>query len=450
MLAHLILLVLLFGLMQAAVSFSPAEALGAGAGATTLASGFLLLTANLAGNVFKSIGLPKLTGYLFTGVLVGPGILDLVSERMLVDLRIFNGVAIALIALTAGSELHIRGVRPLLRTITWISGIAIVGTMIVLAGSVYLLGGLLPFSRQLDQLQWAAVALVLGVAMTAQSPAVVVALRKEMQAQGPMASTVLGVVVISDIVVIVGFAITSSLAVALTGGQVSPLQAATGLAWEIFGSIFSGLLTGVLIAAFMKRAHAGGGVFLIITGLVIAEVGQRIHFDPLLVALSAGILVRNATSQGERLHDAIESSSLPVYVGFFAVSGATIHLDALRLVGIPALIIVGIRAASFLAGSNIACRLAAAPAVVRKFSGFGLLPQAGLAIGLALLFARLFPDLCEHAAALILSVVAFNELIAPVAYRWALLRSGEAGKELVHVEEDAWAAGALAEQPPAA
>lgn len=66
MLAHLILLVLLFGLMQAAVSFSPAEALGAGAGATTLASGFLLLTANLAGNVFKSIGLPKLTGYLFT------------------------------------------------------------------------------------------------------------------------------------------------------------------------------------------------------------------------------------------------------------------------------------------------------------------------------------------------------------------------------------------------
>jgi hypothetical protein len=160
---------------------------------------------------------------------------------------------------------------------------------------------------------------------------------------------------------------------------------------------------------------------------VTAEVGQRIGLDPLLVALSAGVLIRNGTGQGDQLHHAIEGSSLPVYLVFFAVAGATIHLDVLAVVGVPALLFVGVRAAGFLTGSQIACAAAGAPPEVRKWVGFGLLPQAGLALALSMLFSKTFPEFGADAGALTLGIVALNEMIAPVVYRYALVRSGEAG-----------------------
>jgi Kef-type K+ transport system membrane component KefB len=438
MILQISLLVIFCGLMQAARSFSPMPGLGAAAGGAILATGFLLLAANLSGSIFKGLGLPRLTGYLMLGIVAGPKVLDLVSDDMVVSLRIFNGVAISLIALTAGSELEFRKLRPLLKTIAWISGVAIIGTMILLTGAVFAAQPYLPFLRDLDTIQAAALALVLGVTMTAQSPAVVVALRKETNADGPLARTVLGVVVLADLMVILCFAIASSIATALLGGQAKPLETFGLLTWEILGSLVTGVLIGVVMVAFMRRARTGGGIFIILVGFVIAEVGQRIHFDPLLVALAAGIFVRNLTHFGDRLHDDIEASSLPVYVAFFAVAGATIHVDELLVVGVPALVFVLIRAGGFMAGNRLACHIAGAPEVVKRFAGFGLLPQAGLALALALLFTRTFPDFGDEAAALIFSVVAINELVAPIGYRWALIRSGEAGQEKHSPEAEAW------------
>jgi Kef-type K+ transport system membrane component KefB len=450
MLLQVSLLIIFCGLMHAARSFAPMPGLGAAAGGAVLATGFLLLAANLSGNIFKGIGLPRLTGYLVLGVIAGPKVLDLVSEDMVVSLRIFNGVAISLIALTAGSELEFRSLRPLFKTITSISVFAILGTMLVLTGAVFLAKPWLPFLHELNDLQALALAFVLGAAMTAQSPAVVVALRKETNADGPLTRTVLGIVVLADLVVILCFAVASSLATAVLGGEAKPLQTFGRLAWEIFGSIVTGVLIGVLVVAFMRRARSGGGIFLIVVGFVIAEVGQRIHFDPLLVALAAGVFIRNLTHFGDRLHDDIEASSLPVYVAFFAVAGATIHIDELLVVGLPALAFVLIRAAGFLAGNQIGCKVAGAPDVVRKYAGFGLLPQAGLALALALLFTRTFPEFGDEAAALIFSIVAINELVAPIAYRWALIRSGEAGQDKHSAEAEAWKVSSEPEQTPVA
>jgi Kef-type K+ transport system membrane component KefB len=424
---QVILLLILLGLMHAARSFSPLPGLGSGAAGTTLAAGFLLLTALFAGNLFKQLHLPRLTGYLTIGILVGPQVLGLVSEQMLVQLRIFNGVAIALIALTAGTEMDFRSMRPLFRGIAWITGVAVIGTVVLLSAAAYLLRGLLPFTAGLGAAQMVAMAAVLGVSMAAQSPAVVVALRKELEADGPVTKTVLGVVVLSDLVIIVLFALVSSIARALLGGATAETITGGMLAWEIFGSGAAGVLIGVLVAAFLRSAQGGGALFVIIVGFLVAEVGARIHLDPLLVALSAGMFIRNATSHGSRLHAEIEAGSLPVYIAFFSVAGATIHLDALAVVGIPAALFVLIRAAGFLGGSRIAANLAGSPRNVKRYAGFGLLPQAGLALALALLFARSFPQFGAEASALVFGVVALNEMLAPILYRWALVRSGEAG-----------------------
>lgn len=419
------LLIVFAGLMHATRSFAPQD--GAGAAGTAVAFGYLLLSALFAGSIFKSFGLPRLTGYLVTGIVAGPQFLGLVSMPALGNLEIFNGMAIALIALTAGAELGVREMKPLLRSIFWLIVVAVLGVMVILSATIYFCRDLLPFFDHLTLIQAVGVAAVLGVTMTAQSPAVVIALRSEMQAEGPVSRTVLGVVVLSDLVVILIFAVVSSLTKTFFGNSADALETAGRLAWEILGSVGAGVLAGLLLAGFFKYVKGGAALFVLAVAFVMAEVGQRIAFDPLIIACTAGALVRNATSFGHKLLEEIEGSSLAVYVVFFAVTGASIHLDALLVVGIPVAIFVLVRGTGFYSLSWLAGTIARAPLPIRKYVGFGLMPQAGLALALAMLFSRTFPDLGAAAAALVLGGVAINEMVAPVLYRLALVRSGEAG-----------------------
>jgi Kef-type K+ transport system membrane component KefB len=441
---QLLLLLILMGLMHSARTFAPPPGVGSRAGGVALAVGFVLLAGLFTGNLFKRIGLPQLTGFLALGLLTGPQGLALLTNEMLSELRIFDGVAIALIALTAGTEMDFRTMRPLLRGIAWISGVAVLGTVLLLAVVAYLLRGWLPFMAGLTQPQLIAVCVVLGVTMAAQSPAVAVALRNELRADGPLVRTVLGVVVVSDLVIILLFAGASTVARILLGSASadgSPLGVA---AWEIFGSLAAGVIIGVLIALCVRTLDASGGIFIILSGFLIAEVGQRVHLDPLLIALASGMLIRNFTSLADRVHSFLEDSALPVYIGFFAVAGAAIHLDALAVVGVPAAVFVIVRAVGFLGGTRIATHLAQSPEPVKRFGGFGLLPQAGLALALALLFARSYPNFGVEASALIFGIVGINEMLAPVLYKWALVKSGEAGQLATPAEESNAAIGDVA------
>lgn len=424
---RVLLIVVLGLLMHAAQQFAPAAGLGSAPAATTLACGYLLLTAFLAGSLFKQFGLPKLTGYLAAGIVIGPQVLGLLTPDNVSHLRIFNGVAIALIALTAGSEMHLTSMRPLMRSIAWITVCGVLGTTALLAVTVYLARSLLPFMDGLLHNQALTLSLVLGVTMVAQSPAVVVALRDETEADGPLIRTVLGVVVLADLVVILMFAVVSSLAQGAFGAQTDILETAKKLFWELFGSMGIGVVVGALISVYLRRIKTSGALFVVAVAFVVAEVGMRMHLDPLILALAAGMFIRNATPFGDRLHREIEQASLPVYVAFFGVAGATIHLDVLAEVGPAAALFVATRAIGFQIGNRVAAGRSDAPDVVRKFGGFGLMPQAGLALALALLFTKTFPQFGASASALVFGVVALNELVAPVLFRIALIRSGESG-----------------------
>ena len=442
----LVLIVVLAGLMHAVRTFTPAQGVGSEAAATALACGYLLLTGFLAGGIFKRLGLPKLTGYLATGIVAGPQVLNLVSENLVGNLQIFNGVAIALIALTAGSEMHFKTLRPLFRSIVWVTVIAVIGTTLVLAVAAWLMRDMLPFLAALDDVQTIAVCAVLGVTMVAQSPAVVVALRDETDADGPMIRTVLAVVVLADLVVILLFALASTIARGTFGANTDALATAGSLAWEIVGSGVVGVIVGGIMALYLRYLK-GGALFILAVAFLVAEIGRRVHFDPLLVALAAGMFIRNATPSAHRLLEEIESASFPVYVAFFAVTGAGVHLDMLWVVGVPAMIFVAVRAFGFYVGNDIAARVAKAPEVVRRFGSYGLMPQAGLALALAYLFKRNFPDLGDEAAALVFGIVALNEMLAPIAFRWALVRSGEAG-QLVRGEAADLDGSQVPEPPP--
>jgi Kef-type K+ transport system membrane component KefB len=423
-----LLLVLAIGaLMEAVRSIEPSDRFGVRSGSLVLAVGFVLLASWFVGRLASSIGLPKLTGYLATGIVAGPTVLGYLSEASVHDLGLVNGMAVSLIALTAGSEMDFRSMRPLMRSIGWISLIGVLGTTAVLMVVVFLLRSQLAFLGAMPVGEALAVSAVLGVVIVAQSPAVVVAIRAETGANGPIARTALGVVVLADLLVIVLFAISSSLVNAMLSGSFDVGTTLRGLGWELFGSLGIGALVGVLIAAWQRFVGVAGlDLFVLATCFVSAEVGRRLHLDPLLLMLAAGLLVENVARRGEELRHAFENASLPVYILFFTVAGASIHIDALPTVAIPAIVLVLARAGGLLGGSWLGARIAEAPPDVQKLAGFGLLPQAGLAIALSLLFARLFPQFGEEASVLTLSVVSINEIVAPAVFRAALVRSGEA------------------------
>ena len=222
-----VLIIAVCGLMHAVQSFGgtatdPRRA----ASALVVGVGFVLIASWFMGRLFATVRLPKLTGYLAMGLIAGPAALGLLPPTTVSGMGLVNGMAIALIALTGGSEMDFRTMRPLFRSIAWITLIAVIGTSMLLASVTFVLSGYISFLHALPFTARVAVSAVVGVVVVAQSPAVVVAIRAETGADGPVARTALGVVVLADLVVIVLFAILSSVANAVLSGHVNFGEAA--------------------------------------------------------------------------------------------------------------------------------------------------------------------------------------------------------------------------------
>jgi Kef-type K+ transport system membrane component KefB len=177
----------------------------------------------------------------------------------------------------------------------------------------------------------------------------------------------------------------------------------------------------------LRKVQGGRALFVLLLCAIMSEVGGRLALDPLIVALSAGLFVENVTRTGasELVHD-IESASLPVYVVFFALAGALLDLATLRSVAVPAVVLVFARALGMFLGARIAAKRSDAEPAVARWTFVGLLPQAGLALALALMIPKVFPSLGAGASALIVGIVGMNELVMPVVLRWGLIRAGEA------------------------
>jgi Kef-type K+ transport system membrane component KefB len=422
----LLLLVAIGGLMQAARSFTSA----AGASATELAFGFLLLTAYFTARVVSRLGLPRLTGYLLAGVVGGPFVLALVTREMTDSLRVVNSVATCILGLTAGAELNLARIRPVRSTLRAVMVLAVLGVIAVLAGAIYLMQPMLPLFASVPPAGAIAVCVVIAVALTPQSPAVVMALLSETRADGPLSQFMLASVVVADLVVVLCYAIAAAVAGALIGSGVDVPELALSVSWELVGSIGFGIAIGVLIGAFLRSVARGAALFALLICVVVAEIGSRVHLDPLIVTLAAGIWLENfSRADAGALLRGFESAQLPVFLVWFALSGTRLDLAQLWQAGIPILILAAARGSWFFVGSRIACAVTSAPPAVARFSWVGLAPQAGLSLALTVLVQDNFPRFGGAIAVMILSLLGVNLLISPVMLRGALIASGEAGKK---------------------
>jgi len=267
---------------------------------------------------------------------------------------------------------------------------------------------------------------MLGVVLSAQSPAVVMAMLSETRSDGPVSRTMLGTVVIADLVVIVLFSGASAVVRSLMTGEGDAAGTARAIAWELFGSMGSGILVGILLAYYLRKVHRDASLFVVLLCIIVAEITTRVSLDPLIVMLTAGLVIANfAEPDASSLVHDLQVASLPLYLVFFAVAGTTLHLELLFEFGAIAAILVALRALGFGLGGAIATRQTRSPVEIRRWAWTGLLPQAGLALALALVVQHSFGDWGKGASALLLGVIAMNELLMPIVLRNALLRSGE-------------------------
>jgi Kef-type K+ transport system membrane component KefB len=422
----LLLLIAIGGLMQAARTFT----VTGGASATELAFGFLLLTAYFAARLVNQIGLPKLTGYLLAGVIGGPFVLELVTREMTGSLKIVNGVATCILGLTAGAELNLKRVRPVMATLRALMGIGVLGAIGVLAGTLFLIRPMLPMFHALSDTDSIAVCVVFAVALTPQSPAVVMAILSETRADGPLSQLMLASVVVADLVVVLCYAIAAAIAGGVIGGGVDVVELGLSVSWELFGSMLVGVAAGMLIGQFVRSVPHGASMFALLICVVVSEIGGRVHLDPLIVTLAAGIWLENfSRADASALLEGFESAQLPVFLVWFALSGTKLDIFALWDGIIPVLILAGARAGWFAIGSRVACRWTGAPPAVTRYSWIGLVPQAGLSLALIVTIQSNFPSFGGQAAVIILSLLGVNVLISPILLRSALIRAGEVGKK---------------------
>lgn len=424
----LMLLLAVGGLMQAARSFTADTSIAG----TELAFGYLLLSAYFTAKIFNRLGFPKLTGYLFSGVISGPFVLGLVTKDMGHSLDVVKDTATAIIALEAGSELKLAKIKPVMKTLRAMTVFAVIGAMFAIGGTLFLMRPLLPgIFNGFDTTQSLAICGAIGVALSAQSPAVVMALLAEMRAEGPLSSVVLASVVVADLTVITVFSIALALTGAVIGGNIDVVETALHVGWELIGSMVFGLLIGALMGQFLKTVKKGASLFGLLICVVVAEIGARMSLDPLIVLLTTGIWLRNwSRADSSELFRNFESAQLPVFLVFFALAGAKLDIYTLWAYLLPVGIIAVVRAGSFYVGAKFATKITGAEEVVQKYAWFGLVPQAGLALALALVLRTTFAgSFGDGAAVILLGVVGFNESVAPPILRRILIKTGEAGKK---------------------
>jgi Kef-type K+ transport system membrane component KefB len=399
-----------------------------GQGSESLLSfGFLILAAYTVGEIATTVSLPKIVGYLVAGVLFGPHVLGTVSLEGVERLGPVSELAVALIAFLAGAELRWSQIREEGVVLMKIMAADLGASFVALTVLVLAMHELIPPLRGTPLVEVLVIAMVFASVAVVHSPAVTMALLSETGARGPVARTTLGVVLLSDVAVVLLFSGTLVLARSVAPGAETEVEGSLPiLLWEIGGALVIGAALGAAVALYLRFVGRELILFAVLVALFGTEVVRAAHVELLLTLLTAGFVAENVSSHAEALRHAMERSAAPIFVVFFAVSGAKIDVvevaPLLPLVVPIALVRIGAIRTGVRLGTRWAGVVLAEPRHVWK----GLVSQAGVAIGLAAILAVAYPERGAYLAGLLLALIAINETIGPILFRRALTDSGEA------------------------
>jgi len=276
-------------------------------------------------------------------------------------------------------------------------------------------------------------ALITGAVSAATAPAAILAIVHEYKARGPLTTTLLGVVALDDAVAIILYAFASTIVRTLTqSAGISFYQMAAEPAIIILGSLVIGTIFGFLLAGLSHWVKKQDSLLIVIFGAIFlcAGIADHLAFSPLLATMMLGFLIINRARQSDRLFQVVENIEEPVFALFFTLAGAHFDLMVFKMVGALAFLIVACRFIGKFIGTRIGAELSHAPEVVKKYLGYGLLPTAGVALGLVFMAQPLMkPAVFEILVNAVLGAVIINEIIAPPLVKFALNGAGEGVKE---------------------
>jgi len=399
--------------------------------AVALAGG--LLMSRLA----KKVHLPAVTAYLIAGLLLGPFFLGRIGIEgfgfttldEVSGLKIISQVALGFIAFAIGNEFRLSSLRVMGKQAITVGILQAVITTIIVDIALLTVHFIDP------ELISVSSAITLGAIAAATAPAATLMVVKQYKANGPLTKLLLMVVAIDDAVGLVLFSVSFGIARALEQGSISVISVAVEPIIEIIASLVLGTLAGMLLNQLERFFHSNSKRISLSVAFVLLTVGislikfdiagVKFGFSLLLVCMMMGTVFCNISETSEELMDRVDGWTAPVNVLFFVLSGAELDLSILGNILVLLLGVVYIIFRSFgkIFGSWTSCKMTHCSEHITKYIGITLLPQAGVALGMAITAASLSDG------PIIRNVVLFSvliyELVGPTLTKISLMRAGE-------------------------
>ena len=375
-----------------------------------------LLLALLSSKIIKMVHLPNVTGYLIMGLLAGPSFLNIISLETIGNFSIVPEVALGFIAFSIGAEFKLDYFKKIGRSPIIIAILEALGATLFVVVALIAAGFDVSFS------------LLLGAIASATAPAATLMVIRQYKAKGPVTDTLLPVVAIDDAIAIMVFGIALAITKSLRMTEsVSLISTLVGPVIEIVGSIGFGVLMGIVLKLFIDWFKESGNRLAISIAMVMFCIGvsKITLLSSLLTCMAMSATYVNISKVSHKVFDQVEKITPPLFMLFFFLSGAGLDMSLLSSVGLAGMIYIVSRVAGKVFGAGMGAHISNAQPVVKKYLGFNLIPQAGVAIGLANIVYPILPEYGVQIRTVILCATIIYELIGPVTTKLALTKAGE-------------------------
>ncbi len=371
--------------------------------------------------------LPAVTGYVIVGVLAGASVLNFISKDVIDDFSIVSDIALGIIAFSIGIELNRETLSKLGKSIMFIAFFEGFGAFVVVTTVTYLIDPTALYR-----------AFIFGSIASATAPAATVYVIQQYKARGPLTSTILAVVGIDDAIALTIYVFASLFASSmLSNAELSVAKLILTPVIKISLSLLLGGVVGFLYyAIFRKIRHTDElSIGIAASILLVMAVAERFDLSELLSVMTLGAFLANTNPMlANRSHKTVENFS-PIFLPlFFMLAGARLDVTLIGKIGILGLIYTAARFAGKIGGASLGAMLGGAPRVVKKYVGFSLLPQVGVAIALSLAVQKKFGsgkygqagiEMAGIVINLLLFTTIITEIVGPILTRISLSRAGE-------------------------
>ena len=281
------------------------------------------------------------------------------------------------------------------------------------------------------------VAALLGTIAIATAPASTLMVIRECDSAGPLTDNLLGIIAVNNLFCISAYTLVAAcidLAAGLGGGSFfdAVYRAVFPLVWQLGGSAALGYLVGLMLAGWSTQVRETGEILILLAGSILLCVGvaRLLDLSPLVASLAVGATMVNLAERSRALFDTLSGTDPPFYAIFFVLAGADLDLALVPTMGVVGLVYVSGRAFGKFVGAVAGARWLRLDANVQRFLGFGLMAQAGLAVGLTIAVEQRYESFAPIVTTVVLAAVAIYEMIGPIGTRFALVRAGEARLEV--------------------